>query len=88
MPKPILDQLNAALVKTLNMPEIRDRTRNDPAIPQEAKELPDFHWEASAESMARFLALLRREYGSAAGYLKAQGADNSLPQRLEEALLV
>jgi hypothetical protein len=38
--------------------------------------------------MARFLALLRREYGSAAGYLKAQGADNSLPQRLEEALLV
>jgi protein-tyrosine phosphatase len=70
------------------MPEIRDRTRNDPAIPSEAKELPDFHWEASAESMARFLALLRREYGSAAGYLKAQGADNSLPQRLEEALLV
>ena len=70
------------------MPEIRDRTRNDPAIPQEAKELPDFHWEASAESMARFLALLRREYGSAAGYLEAQGADNSLPQRLEEALLV
>jgi hypothetical protein len=38
--------------------------------------------------MARFLALLRREYGSAARYLKAQGADNSLPQRLEEALLV
>jgi hypothetical protein len=38
--------------------------------------------------MARFLALLRREYGSAAGYLKAQVADNSLPQRLEEALLV
>jgi protein-tyrosine phosphatase len=70
------------------MPEIRDRTRNDPAAPPEAKELPDFQWEASAESMARFLALLRREYGSAAGYLKAQGADNSLPQRLEEALLV
>ena len=70
------------------MPEIRDRTRNDPAIPAEAKELPDVQWEASAESMARFLALLRREYGSAAGYLAAQGADNALPQRLEEALLV
>jgi protein-tyrosine phosphatase family protein len=54
------------------MPEIRDRTRNDPAVSPEAKELPDFQWEASAESMARFLALLRREYGSAAGYLKAQ----------------
>jgi protein-tyrosine phosphatase len=70
------------------MPEIRDRTRNDPAIPPEAKELPDFHWEASVESMARFLALLRREYGSAAGYLEAQGGDTSLPRRLEEALLV
>jgi Tyrosine phosphatase family len=54
------------------MPEIRDRTRNDPAVSPEAKELPDFQWEASAESMARFLALLRWEYGSAAGYLKAQ----------------
>lgn len=76
---------------TLSAPftsEIRDRIRNDPAAPPEAKELPDFQWEASAESMARFLALLRREYGSAAGYLEAQGADNSLPQRLEEALLV
>ncbi len=70
------------------MPEIRDRWRNDPAAPPEVKELPDFQWEASAESMARFLALLRRECGSAAGYLKAQGVGNSLPQRLEEALLV
>lgn len=69
-------------------PAIRDRMRNDPAVPPEVKELPDFQWEASAESMARFLALLRREYGSAAGYLRVQGADNSLPQRLEEALLV
>ena len=41
---------------------------------------------APASAMARFLALLRREYGSAAGYLEAQGAANSLPQRLEEAL--
>lgn len=70
------------------IPAIRDRMTNDPASPPAVKELPDFQWEASAESMARFLALLRREYGSAAGYLKAQGADNSLPQRLEEALLV
>ena len=34
------------------------------------------------------LALIRREYGSAAGYLEARGADSSLPRRLEEALLV
>ena len=70
------------------IPEIRDRWMNDPAAPREVKELPDCQWEASAESMARFLALLRREYGSVAGYLEAQGADNSLPRRLEEALLV
>ena len=70
------------------MLELRDRWRNDPAAPPEVKEVPDFQWEASAESMTRFLALLRREYGSVAGYLEAHGADNSLPQRLEEALLV
>ena len=68
--------------------EIRERMRNDPAAPPELKELPDFQWEASAESMTRFLALLRREYGSVAGYLEAQGADSSLPRRLEEALLI
>ena len=70
------------------MPELRDHWRNDPTAPPEVKEVPDFQWEASAESMTRLLALLRREYGSVAGYLKAQGADNALPQRLEEALLV
>jgi protein-tyrosine phosphatase len=76
---------------TLSAPfslELRDRWRNDPASPPEVKEVPDFQWEASAESMTRFLALIRRDYGSAAGYLAAHGADSSLPQRLEEALLV
>ena len=68
------------------MPELRDRWRNDPAAPPEVKEVPDFQWEASAESMARFLALLRRDYGSTTGYLKAHGADDALLQRLEEAL--
>jgi len=70
------------------MPALRDHWRNDPAAPPEVKEVPDSHWEASAESMTRFLALLGGEYGSAAGYLEAQGAGHSLPQRLEEALFV
>jgi protein-tyrosine phosphatase len=70
------------------MPVIRDRMTSDPAAGPEVKALPDFQWEASAESMARFLALLRREYGSAVGYLEAHGADHSLPGRLEAALLV
>jgi protein-tyrosine phosphatase len=74
---------------TLSAPfvaQIRDRWMNDPAAPPEVKELPACQWEASAESMVRFLALVRREYGSVAGYLEAQGADSSLPRRLEEAL--
>jgi protein-tyrosine phosphatase len=68
-------------------PAIRDRMRNDPGVPPEVKALPDFQWDASAESMANLLSLLRREYGSAAGYLQAQGADKSLPRRLEDAVL-
>ena len=67
---------------------IRSRLTNDPNAPPEVKALPDFHWEASAASMAGFLARLRREYGSVAKYLEAQGADRSLPHRLERALLV
>src|SRR5215510_7077859 len=43
------------------IPEIRDRMTNDPAASPELKAQPDFQWEASAESMVRFLALLRRE---------------------------
>jgi len=70
------------------VPEIRSRLTNDPTASPEVKELPDFHWDASAESITRFLVLLRREHGSVAGYLEAQGADRSLPRRLEEALLV
>jgi len=35
-----------------------------------------------------FLSLLRREYGSADGYLKANGASRSLVDRLKAALLV
>jgi protein-tyrosine phosphatase len=70
------------------MGDIRDRMTNDPAASPELKQQPAVQWEASAGSMARFLALLCREYGSAAGYLEAQGAASSLRQRLEEALLV
>ena len=37
------------------MPEIRDRMTSDPETPPEVKELPEFQWEASAESMVPFL---------------------------------
>jgi protein tyrosine/serine phosphatase len=69
------------------MQDIRTRMTSDPETAQGVKDLPDFQWEASAESMATFLSLLRREYGSADGYLKANGASPSLVDRLKGALL-
>jgi protein-tyrosine phosphatase len=66
---------------------IRDRLTSDPTAPPEVKDLPESHWGASAESMVRFLARLRRDHGSAANFLRAHGADSSLPRRLEEAVL-
>ena len=70
------------------MKEIRHRMTSDPEAAPGLKNLPDFQWEASAESMATFLSLLRQEYGSADGYLKANGAGSSLIDRLKVALLV
>jgi len=70
------------------MKDIRDRMTSDPETAQGVKDLPDFQWEASAESMVVFLSLLRREYGSADSYLKANGARSSLVDRLQGALLV
>lgn len=70
------------------MKDIRDRMTRDPETAPGVKDLPDFQWEASAESIAVFLSLLRREYGSADAYLKANGACSSLADRLKVALLV
>ena len=70
------------------MPEIRSRIVNDPNTAPEVKALPDFQWEATAESMCLFLAALRREYGSVRGYLETNGAEASLIPRLQKALLV
>ena len=69
------------------MKEIRNRVNNDPKTPDDIKNLPDFTWEATPESMSLFLSLLRQEYGFAKGYLEAHGADSSLITRLEKALL-
>jgi protein-tyrosine phosphatase len=70
------------------MKDIRARMTSDPETAPGVKDLPDFQWEASAESMAAFLSLLRQEYGSADGYLRANGAGSSLVDRLKAALLV
>lgn len=60
---------------------------NDSNTPEEEKNLPAYTWEATVESMALFLTGLKREFGSARGYLEMNGADKSLFGRLEKALL-
>jgi protein-tyrosine phosphatase len=50
--------------------------------------IPAYFWEAVPESMAVLLAALKKEFGSAEGYLKENSADSSLVKRLEKALLV
>jgi protein-tyrosine phosphatase len=82
------DVVNDYTLSAAFMTDIRDRMISDSETAQGVKGQPEFHWEASAESMAAFLALLRREYGSADGYLKANGARSSLVDRLKAALLV
>jgi protein-tyrosine phosphatase len=56
-------------------------------IPDDVKKMPDFFWRAVPETMTFLLGALRKEYGSIADYLKNMGADGSLEQRLEIALL-
>jgi protein-tyrosine phosphatase len=69
------------------MREMVANMMNDSNTPEEEKNLPAYTWEATAESMALFLTGLKREFGSARGYLKMNGADKSLFGRLEKALL-
>jgi protein-tyrosine phosphatase len=70
------------------MDEIRERIISAPETTEEIKTLPDFTWRAEPGTMSLFLSLFKKEYGSAAGYLKKHGADKTLVRRLEKALLV
>lgn len=70
------------------MIELISSKNRHPEIDATVKVLPEFLWEATPESMALFLATLVREYGSVKGYLESHGAEPSLINRLETALLV
>lgn len=70
------------------MDEIRERIISAPETTEEIKTLPDFTWRAEPETMALFLTMFKKEYGSAAGYLKKHGADKTLIRRLQKTLLV
>ena len=70
------------------MPDLVTRLMEDPKTPEEVKNLPAYTWEATSESMRWFLSSLKREFGSARGYLEMHGAEESLFNRLEQALLI
>jgi hypothetical protein len=70
------------------MKDLVIRLMNDPGTPEDIKNLPAYSWEATSASMAWFLAALKREFGSARGYLEMHGAETSLFSRLEKALLI
>lgn len=74
-------------LSTPYMEELIERMKNEPKMAEFAKRLPGFFWGAAPESMALFLSTLQREYGSVRDYLRVQGVEPSLIQRLESALL-
>jgi protein-tyrosine phosphatase len=70
------------------MTRLCERMRNDPHTADEVLKLPAYTWKAEPDSMAFFLAGVRRAYGSTRRYLEAQGVAASLFGRLERVLLV
>ena len=75
----------------LSAPYMRDlvaNMMNDPGTPEEEKNLPAYTWEATTASMETFLTGLKQEFGPVREYLEMNGADKSLFERLEQALLV
>ena len=75
----------------LSAPYMKDlitRLMKEPGTPEDIKNLPAYTWEATSASMTWFLSSLKREFGSARGYLKMYGAETSLFDRLEKALLI
>jgi len=67
--------------------EVIRRFKSQSTMPDDLKNLPDFFWEATPESIAQLLDALRNEYSSVLGYLEAQGASSSLFNRLKTILL-
>jgi protein-tyrosine phosphatase len=70
------------------MKTMYERWANNPETTEDFFTLPDYTWESSIESMSLFLSSVKKEYGSVRRYLEAQGAEVSLFEQLENALLV
>lgn len=76
---------------TLSGPHMAKHIERISRNPEDAKflqSLPAWMHEASARSMELFLSTMRQDYGSVRDYLLSHGAEPSLFERLEGALLV
>jgi protein-tyrosine phosphatase len=69
------------------MNELRARLKADPKASDPPLDIPEYFWEAKAPSMAIFLGMLKKEYGSAGQYLRKMGMDDDLPRQLRSILL-
>jgi protein-tyrosine phosphatase len=82
------DILNDYALTDQYMKAFINRWNADTATADVLDDLPAYHLRAVPESMEIFLNILKKDYGSAEGYLNAQGADKTLVKRLEKVLLV
>ncbi|MDP6300211.1 MAG: tyrosine-protein phosphatase [SAR202 cluster bacterium] len=54
---------------------------------EQSRSMPEWVYRAAPESILHAMAFARREHGSVERYLRARGADATLPDRLRRALL-
>jgi protein-tyrosine phosphatase len=66
---------------------LQNRFKTEPPPPGGPQELPDYFWKATPQSMALFLSSIKKEFGSAKGFMEAHGAQKTLVANLEKALL-
>lgn len=82
------DIINDYSLSTPYIDVLLNRMKSNPFLADDdTNSLPDYFWQAAPESMVVFLSSLKKEFGSVRDYLKAKGAEPSLFERLERALL-
>jgi len=67
---------------------IYDRLKSDPQLAPDTNSLPAYFWEVTPHIVSWFLTSLRNKYGSSMNYIRKHGANDSLANRLEKALLM
>ncbi len=63
------------------------RAESNPVLAERRRHMPGWLLNPAPENMAMLLSYLRREHGSARGYVKEHGGNDALLQQLEDSLL-